>query len=144
MKNCNHCGKLKEETEFNWRYKALGIRHPTCRECQHKHNKKYFEGDAKKRHLQQVKDRKKVVRELAKEFVYQYLLAHPCSQCGEPDPRVLEFHHTGEKEAEISAMIGAGYSIQNIQIEIERCIVLCANCHRKITHAERGWFRGRK
>ena len=56
-KICNHCGQKKDEEEFNWRYKVLGIRHPTCRECAHAHNKTYYEGDAKERHLQQVKER---------------------------------------------------------------------------------------
>ena len=49
-KNCNHCGKYKDEEEFNWRYKALGIRHPTCRDCMSEVQKKYFQGDAHDRH----------------------------------------------------------------------------------------------
>src|SRR3990172_2519838 len=40
-KICNHCGLSKDEEEFNWRFKSLGIWHPTCRECAHGHNKKY-------------------------------------------------------------------------------------------------------
>jgi len=51
MKKCATYKKEKEETEFNWRYKALGMRHPTCRECMHKFNKTYFESDAKEKHL---------------------------------------------------------------------------------------------
>jgi hypothetical protein len=57
QKKCNHCQQLKDEEEFNWRYKALGMRHPTCRDCHHGFNKTYYEGDAKERHLQQVKKR---------------------------------------------------------------------------------------
>lgn len=144
MPICNHCLQEKPEEEFNWRYKSLGIRHPTCRICQHKHNKKYFEGDAKQRHLQQVKERKIAAREVAKQYVWDYLSTHPCLHCGESDPVVLEFHHTGDKENEISVLAGAGYPVETIQKEIDRCIVLCANCHRKLTHTERGWFRGRK
>ena len=100
-KICNHCGQEKDEEEFNWRYKVLGIKHPTCRECAHGHNKKYYEGDAKERHLQQVKERTEAAREAAREYVYQYLLTHPCKKCGESNPRVLEFHHVGDKDMEI-------------------------------------------
>ena len=143
-KICNHCGIEKDETEFNWRYKVLGLRHDTCRECAHNHNKKYFEGDAKKRHLQQVKERKHAVRDVAREWVWNYLSTHPCQECGETDPMVLEFHHEGEKELPISVMVNGGYPIPKIQAEIDKCIVLCANCHRKVTMRERGWFRSKK
>ena len=144
-KNCNHCGKYKDEEEFNWRYRALGIRHKTCRECAHEHNKTYFEGDAKERHLANVKERKAVVRETSREYVYQYLKEHPCSECGESDPMVLEFHHVrGEKHKDLSVMVAAGFPISTIQAEIDKCVVLCANCHRRVTMKEKGWFRGRK
>ena len=143
-KICNHCKEYKEEDQFNWRYKSLGIRHPTCRECMSLHQKKYFQGDAHDRHLKQVKDRKYAVRDVAREYILDYLSKHPCSQCGEADPMVLEFHHEHSKEYPVSAMINGGYPIHRIQAEIEKCIVLCANCHRKLTMKERGWYRGRR
>ena len=144
QKKCNHCGKYKDEEEFNWRYKVLGIRNKACRDCQHEFNKTYYEGDAKQRHLKQVKERTEAARDAAREYVYQYLLDHPCDQCGETDPRVLEFHHVGEKEMTITRMVSGGWSIKKIQAEISKCQVLCSNCHRKVTVEERGWFRGRK
>lgn len=144
MKTCNHCGKYKDEEEFNWRYKALGIRHPTCRECIHEINKVYFEGSAKERHLKQVRDRKREARQTARDFIYDYLQTHPCSECGENDVRVLEFHHISGKDMAISAMVSDGYSLERIQAEINKSVVLCANCHRKITVEERGWFRSKK
>ena len=69
MPVCNNCQMEKESEEFNWRYISLGIRHPTCRECMALHQKKYFSGDAHERHLQQVKDRKRAVREVARAYV---------------------------------------------------------------------------
>jgi hypothetical protein len=144
LKRCNHCHEWKDEEEFNWRYKTLGVRNPACKGCQHSFNKNYYEGDAKERHLQQVRERTEAAREAAREFVYQYLLTHPCEECGESDPRVLEFHHVGNKDTEITRLVGGGWSIKRVQQEIDKCQVLCANCHRKITIEERGWFRGRK
>src|SRR5688572_10535057 len=104
-KNCNHCGIYKDEEEFNWRFKSLGIRHKTCRECMSSFQKKYFQGDAHDRHLEQVKERKQLAREVAREYAYQYLLTHPCETCGESDPRVLEFHHVGEKDMDVAKMV---------------------------------------
>jgi hypothetical protein len=65
-------------------------------------------------------------------------------ECDESGPRVLEFHHVGEKDLEITRLISGGWSIARIQSEIDKCDVLCANCHRRITLEERGWSRGRK
>jgi len=48
QKKCNHCGLEKDEEEFNWRYKTLGIRHPICRECAHSFNKDYYGGMQKR------------------------------------------------------------------------------------------------
>ncbi len=123
---------------------ALGVRNNSCRDCQHAFNKDYYEGDAKERHLQQVKERTEAARETAREYVYQHLLRHPCEVCGETDPRVLEFHHVGEKDNTVTRMVTGGWSIRRIQEEIDKCQVLCANDHRRVTVEERNWYRGRR
>ena len=140
----NSCLQWKDPEDFNWRYKALGIRHPTCRECQKPFRKNWYEGSAKERHLENVQARKKVVREQARSFVLAYLLTHPCENCGESDPRVLEFHHKEGKDKAVSELVAGGYSIATIQAEIDKCSVLCANCHRRLTMDDRGWYRGNK
>lgn len=144
MKKCDHCKEFKEEDQFNWKFKSLGVRHKTCRDCMHGFNKKYFEGSAKEKHLQQVNERKQEARQVARDYVYNYLLTHPCEECGESDVRVLEFHHVGNKDMAVSYMVSAGYSVERIQREIDACKILCANCHRKLTVEERGWFRKKR
>ena len=144
MKYCYHCQKWKEEEEFSWRFKSLGVRDSTCKECKKPYNEKYFSGPAKERHLKQVRERKQAAREFAREYVMNYLSTHPCEHCGESDVRVLEFHHVGDKDNTVSKMIGEGYAVERIQRELDKCQVLCANCHRKITIEERGWFRKKK
>ncbi len=52
-------------------------------------------------------------------------------RCGESDPAVLDFHHTDEKDMGVARMVNHGYSKESILAEIETCVVLCANCHRK-------------
>jgi hypothetical protein len=97
-KNCNHCGKYKDEEEFDWRFKSLGIPHKTCKDCMHEFNKTYFEGSAKERYREQVRERKELARKYARDYVIEYLKTHPCESCGESDVRVLEFHHIGDKD----------------------------------------------
>jgi hypothetical protein len=57
-----------------------------------------------------------------------------CVECGESHPSCLQFHHMDKKskEFDISRMVQQGYSIERILSEIEKCVVLCANCHFKI------------
>lgn len=54
-----------------------------------------------------------------------------CRQCGEGRSPALDFHHRGEKTKDVSAMVNDGYARERIRTEIDRCVVLCANCHRR-------------
>ncbi|SFR36592.1 hypothetical protein SAMN04488591_0692 [Microbacterium azadirachtae] len=70
------------------------------------------------------------------ELMIQYLLAHPCVDCGINDPVVLEFDHLPEfaKRFEIARAITASTrSWATIAAEMAKCEVVCANCHRRRT-----------
>lgn len=71
----------------------------------------------------------------------EYLRTHPCIQCGESDPIVLEFDHIDRstKRAQIGDILGS-WNWNTILIEIEKCVVRCANCHRRKSHKELGWY----
>lgn len=73
-----------------------------------------------------------------------YLSTHSCLECGESDPVVLEFHHRYGKDKEVSVMVAGGYPVATIQAEIDKCDVLCANCHRRKSKREQGWRKGKK
>jgi hypothetical protein len=76
------------------------------------------------------------------ERVFNYLREHPCVDCGESDPIVLEFDHVrGEKKVNISDLIRRYGSWDTIQAEIEKCDVRCANCHRRATAKRQGHQR---
>ena len=51
--------------------------------------------------------------------------------CGESSIAVLGFHHTGGKQNELSSMFGA-CSWEEIEKELNKTILLCENCHRKM------------
>jgi hypothetical protein len=59
--------------------------------------------------------------------------ASGCSICNERDGRCLDFHHvSGKKEITISVAAQHGWNKDRITEELTKCIVLCANCHRKV------------
>jgi hypothetical protein len=62
-----------------------------------------------------------------------------CQECQENHPACLQFHHVdpNTKEINLSFAANRGWSKKRILKEIEKCIVLCANCHFKL-HASDG------
>jgi hypothetical protein len=101
---------------------------PTA-EQQSKWNRAWYERNKEKR-----KAITRQQRNDARAFIQAYKKSHPCA-CGEDNIACLLFHHTGneKKELEISrAVYEQGWSIKRIQNEIEKCIVMCANCHLKL------------
>jgi hypothetical protein len=55
----------------------------------------------------------------------------PCADCGESFPaKVMDFHHVGEKLFELSKAANWQRKISDIDAEIAKCVLLCANCHR--------------
>ena len=70
-----------------------------------------------------------------KEWLAEYKSERGCSRCEENHHAALVFHHTtDDKSYNIARM--AGKSKESIKEEIDKCIVLCANCHRK-EHSDR-------
>jgi len=100
-------------------------------EKRREYRRKWYKGNSKSE-IAHVKRRKQEIRKWFIEFKKNL----KCSVCSESHPATIEFHHkSGEnKENEIGFMVGHGYSIESIRKEIEKCQVVCANCHRKIHH----------
>lgn len=83
-------------------------------------------------------------RDKHRGLVVEYLLTHPCVDCGEPDPVVLEFDHIDpETKTEAVCQLVTNRSWERIKEEIDKCEVRCANCHRRKTHIQFGWWGGR-
>jgi hypothetical protein len=130
---CSRCCKDLPESAFN-RFRAG--RQSWCRPC----FRSYYE--ERKEHHRRRNEALKTRRIAAARFyVMEHLLAHRCSDCGEPDPLVLEFDHLGEKDTEVSTLIGRGVRLERLHVEIARCEVVCANCHRRRTARRAGWKR---
>ena len=69
------------------------------------------------------------LRKFAKKIQCINFLGGACKHCGTTDIHVLEFHHKNpiEKDRTISDLMT--YSWENIRNELEKCILLCGNCH---------------
>ena len=72
---------------------------------------------------QQYKQRLKEIKE-----------ASGCTDCGEKNHIVLDFDHLKDKKYNVSRMIHDGFAWKAIRKEIDKCEVVCSNCHRIRTH----------
>ena len=142
MKQRAHCKEFKHLDEFAYSNRILKSRQKHCRACMSDFNKASY-NKRKTEYRQNIYDNREKRRLDNRQFVWDYLSTHPCVDCGERDPRLLEFDHVrGNKKENISQLATGRYSIETIQKEISKCEVRCANCHRRKTHEERGWFSG--
>lgn len=83
------------------------------------------------------------VAQQVRAFIVGYLALHPCVDCGLSDPVVLEFDHRrpDDKLFSVGTAVHRKLSLRSVIAEIEKCDVRCANCHRRKTATERGWYR---
>lgn len=86
------------------------------------------------------KGKKKRRRRELREWLTEYKREScQCERCGEDHPACLDFHHPDgvEKRDGVARMVNRAFSKTSIREEIRKCVVLCANCHRK-EHYESG------
>lgn len=121
MKNCSRCSQVKDVTEFRVRSGRTDYS-SYCRPCE------------KEYHLE--------LRDRLRMFLLTYLQSHPCVDCGESDIVVLEFDHLPhhKKQCTVSSLL-TGASIKRLQAEIDKCEVVCSNCHTRRTANRAGWWK---
>lgn len=133
---CRKCNQDKPRPKFH--RLRNGSYFSWCRVCRkdydrNRHRKRWDSG--------KKQDQFEANRERNRKFVFEYLSSHPCVGCGELDPIVLEFNHLGDdKLMNISIAMGRAWSMEKLMEEISKCEVLCANCHRRKTAEQFGYW----
>jgi hypothetical protein len=132
MKQCGGCGIEQAGTD--------GIRdirtrreHTICKSCRRRYCRKCYwanhvEYNARKR------ERLKQFRARNRAFVDAFLRERGCVDCGLCDPLVMEFDHVvGKKRTNVSDLVRDAAALSVLQTEMAKCVVRCANCHRRRT-----------
>ena len=107
-----------------------------------KYHREYYHRTKHRRGKRKQELQRKRRHELAKKR-FEYLEGKGCLDCGEDNPIVLDFdHREGETKIDsVANMIRLGFSWEKILIEIQKCDIRCANCHRIKTAKEEGWYQ---
>lgn len=132
-KVCSTCQEEKSVSEFGFKSKKDGKLQSTCKACQSKCSKKHYLSN-KDGYRQRARKNNKLYRERNRQFISQYKSEKGCYFCKENTPICLDFHHLNpdEKEINISIMSRGANSIETIMNEVNKCLVICSNCHRKL------------
>ena len=141
---CSRCRKEKSADCFA---SNNDTRSPTgrkkqshCRDCKAEYQHEWY--NSKPEHKARRIAQARASEDKAKQFILAYLLTHPCIDCGEGRPVVLEFDHVrGDKITEVTRAAQRGWGLQKLQKEIDKCDVRCANCHRYKTSVKSNSYR---
>lgn len=153
MKKCSSCQIDKDESEFGFHSKKTMKLKARCKECVREAAKAYQRSPERKEKNRQYyqKNRERVIartkeyaennpsirRKSTKNFrarkyaeFLEFKKTLKCEKCGESDHNCLDFHHKDpdDRHDNISNLY---HSTGKFRAELEKCIVLCANCHRK-------------
>jgi len=139
MKLCGKCGKTKPLTEFTFK-KGKHKPQSYCKDCNREYQREHYHRN-KEKYFDDRKQRRKDSKEKAIKLLLEYV-KDGCVDCGEKDFEVLDFDHIEQsnKEYTISYMINNGFGVEKIKNELEKCRVLCSNCHRRRTAKQLGWY----
>ena len=118
-KICTKCGQELSIEDFNWRDNKKGTRRSECKYCHTKYMNNIYQ--------------------TKRQVVVNLKSGKCCEKCGDKRDYVLDFHHKDPsiKEDTIARMISNNYRLEHTLKEIEKCIILCSNCHREFHYLEK-------
>lgn len=139
-KSCSRCKIEKDISAFGKQSGHKTGLNPACKDCVNKYHKTLYASNESRRLYLKTKTAGRIV--FKKQWIWNYLLEHPCVDCGETDPVVLEFDHIypETKSFNISNKINE-YGLKKLKEEIDKCEIRCANCHRRKTAKQFGWHK---
>ena len=142
IRTCRVCRETKPLVEFPFRSLRQQTRQWICLLCQRDYTNQWYSRN-RKRQIANAKQRNHRATAELRTRVREYLLDHPCVDCGESDPGVLDFDHLRDKRANVSTLVQSGVSWESLADEIAKCEVRCANCHRRRTATNARYYRTR-
>ena len=137
-KVCPKCKERKSVKDFCKSARMKSGYQNWCKTCMSANTMERYKKDKTKFNARNVKYKKRKLLKL-----YEYLKDKYCKDCGESNPLVLDFDHVkkGTKFKEISVMCNQGYSWEMVSVEIKKCEIVCANCHRIRTAHRDNWLK---
>lgn len=131
-KICSKCSQSKTRDQFYKHSTRKDGLQPACKSCMKICNR--HSRIKKSEHYRNVK----LQREQKKRKMFTAWKAQQkCLICFETDDCCLELHHLDPREKDVTiSNVVRSWSWNRLQKEIQKCTILCSNCHKKV-HANK-------
>lgn len=129
---CSICKNEYPSTlEYFGKHKTRGL-DTYCKTCRREHNKFNYYAN---KELWNATSRKN--KKLQRERINELKDLLFCLKCKENRNHLLDFHHVDPTKKDFQISQGERYGWKRIKEEIDKCVVLCSNCHRDFHHQEK-------
>lgn len=137
-KSCATCKQVKPVSEFAKNRRQPDGLQTACKPCRNAYNRNYYKSSPKAQ-VERVRLRAIEVRKELKALVWE-LKSKPCTDCGNTyHPFVMDFDHVrGTKLMDVNALVSSACSMKRLLEEIDKCELVCSNCHRMRTGIRAG------
>lgn len=134
MKQCPKCNQDKQLSDFNKNKNQKDGLQRVCKICSRERDSKSYIKSLTDNPGVRLERNKQTLKRKS-EWINTFKL-EGCKKCEEKRYWVLDFHHIyhNEKEGNIGTK---NLSYNKLEKEIEKCVLLCSNCHRDFHHLER-------
>lgn len=131
-KKCCKCKIDKDLKHFSINKSKKDGFNPSCRDCHNKYTKQHYLNN-KEYYKKKAKQSSKENNGL-KDWYFGLKKTLKCEKCEENHPACLDFHHidNNSKLMTVAQMYQLNFTKEKIIEEIDKCTVLCSNCHRKL------------
>jgi len=87
---------------------------------------------------EKTKERSQKRREEIRNIIRQFKQDKPCTDCKIKYPYyVMDFDHIGDDKVEDISKMAKWFPLEEIIKEINKCEIVCSNCHRERTHSRK-------
>ena len=138
---CPRCEQTKPEEEFAKSSVRPTGRQYWCRSCKREYDHELYQNDPHRRATIKKSNTKR--EHILARRIYEYFASHPCKDCGEADPLVLELDNPPgrKKPVLVSRELRSGLTNWNSVLrKLTKYDVRCANCRRTRIRRAFGWY----
>lgn len=129
-KKCTRCNIDKDFSQYHKSSKRKDGLHSNCKSCRKEIDRNSYLSSESRRNS--IRSRRNENKKYNSQLVNRYKKFCGCYFCDEVEPVALDFHHLNPKEKDLNVSLAVSYSTKSLKLEIRKCVVLCANCHRKV------------